>query len=209
MAMKKLLVVGDSFMHPDPEFPGEHWSEMLPEYKIIMRSISGSSNGMIAHEFFQGLKLDPDAVVMGFTMPDRIEFLIPPDQDHSGTKWYSSGNSALNPDQRLAVDLFRATTDDVMNTFKSMLMARSMFFECERRRLPYAFNWNGLYGANKTGKPDAAIIADIVNDFSSRRCTNLNGHIFKMRPGFHNDDPVWQNQMATQVRHILTKVDFD
>jgi hypothetical protein len=104
---------------------------------------------------------------------------------------------------------FRATTDDVMNTFKSMLMARSMFFECERRRLPYAFNWNGLYGANKTGKPDAAIIADIVNDFSSRRCTNLNGHIFKMHPGFHNDDPVWQNQMATQVRHILTKVDFD
>jgi hypothetical protein len=208
MAMKKLLVVGDSFMHPDSGFPGQHWSEMLPEYHIIMRSISGSSNGMIAYQFFQGLQLDPDAVVMGFTMPDRIEFLIPPGQDHSDNVWYSSGNSALNNDQKLAVDLFRATTDDQMNLFKSCVMARSMFLECERRRLPYAFNWNGLYGA--PGAPAVPLIESIMSEFKSRRCSNLNGHpVFKTSPGYHTDDPVRQNRMATEVRHILTTVDFD
>ena len=205
--MKKLLVVGDSFMHPDVNFPGEHWSEMLPEYELVMRSISGSSNGIIAYQFYQGLAMNPDAVVMGFTQPDRIEFLIPPGQDHRGRTWYSSGNRELTQDQKLAVDLFRATTDDNMNTFKSVLMARSMFLECERQRLPYAFVWNGLYLVNS--QRDHPIIADIIDDFSARRCTNLNGHIFKTSPGFHNDDPVWQNRMATEVRHILTTVDFD
>jgi len=208
MAMKKLLVVGDSFMHPDSGFPGQHWSEMLPEYHIIMRSISGSSNGMIAYQFFQGLQLDPDAVVMGFTMPDRIEFRISPGQPHSNNVWYSSGNSALNNDQRLAVDLFRATTDDQMNLFKSCVMARSMFLECERRRLPYAFNWNGLYGA--PGAPAVPLIESIMSEFKSRQCSNLNGHpVFKTSPGYHTDDPVWQNRMATEVRQILTTVDFD
>lgn len=204
MAMKKLLVVGDSFMRPDPKYPGEHWSEMLPEYDIIMRSISGSSNGMIAHEFFQGLELNLDAVVMGFTMPDRIEFRIPPGRDYDNRLWYSSGNSALNNDQRLAVDMFRATTCDQMNLFKSCVMARCMFLECERRRLPYAFNYNGLCNAIPS-----SLIESIIGEFSSRQCSNLNGHIFKTNPGFHNDDPEWQNRMADQVRHILTKVDFD
>jgi len=211
MAIKKLLVVGDSFMHPDQDFPGQHWSEMLPEYEIIMRSISGSSNGMIAYQFVQGLKLNPDAVVMGFTMPDRIEFRIPPGRPHynSNRIWYSSGNSELDADQRLAVDIFRATTDDVMNRFKSMLMAKSMFLECERRRLPYAVNYNGLHGANLAHPTADPIIQDIVDEFSSRRCTNLNGHVFKMNPGFHNDDPVCQQRMATEVRDILSTVDFD
>ena len=213
MAMKKLLVVGDSFMHPDPEFPGQHWSEMLPEYEIIMRSISGSSNGIIAYQFFQGLKLNPDAIVIGLTMPDRIEFPIPPGrvpgQRYENKIWYSSANSSLTKDQQLAADLFRATSDNNMNIFKSILIARSMFLECERRKIPYAFNWNTLYGANNTGNPDHPMIADIVNDFSSRRCTNLNGHIFKMHPGFHNDDPVYQKRMADEVRTILSTVDFD
>jgi hypothetical protein len=209
MAMKKLLVVGDSFMHPDPKFPGQHWSEMLPEYEIIMRSISGSSNGIIAYQFFQGLKLNPDAVVMGFTMPDRIEFLIPPGRPgHNDRIWYSNANNELNSDQKLAVDMFRATTCDQMNLFKSCVMARGMFLECERRRLPYAFNWNGLYGA--PGAPLVPLIESIVSEFRSRKCSNLNGHPeFKMSPGYHTDDPVWQNRMATEVRNILTTVDFD
>jgi hypothetical protein len=208
MAMKKLLVVGDSFMHPDQDFPGQHWSEMLPEYEIIMRSISGSSNGIIAYQFFQGLKLNPDAVVMGFTMPDRIEFLIPPGKDYNNRIWYSNANNELNNDQRLAADMFRATTDDQMNLFKSCVMARGMFLECERRRLPYAFNWNGLYGS--AGAPLIPLIESIVSEFRSRQCSNLNGHPeFKLSPQYHTDDPVWQNRMATEVRNILTTVDFN
>jgi len=206
--MKKLLVVGDSFMRPDANYPGQHWSEMLTEYEILMHAVSGSSNGIIAWKFFEGLKLSPDAVVLGFTMPDRIEFRLDAKKDYYNRIWATNAHQALTADQRLAVDLFLATTCDQMNLFKSCVMARGMFLECERRRLPYAFNWNGLYGA--PGAPLVPMIESIVSEFKSRECTNLNGHpVFKMSPGYHTDDPVWQNQMADQVRHILTTVDFD
>lgn len=211
MAMKKLLVVGDSFMHPDSHFPGQHWSEMLPEYHIIMRSISGCSNGMIAYHFFQGLQLNPDAVVMGFTMPDRIEFLMPPGRDYDNRIWYSSGNSELNSDQRLAVDLFRATTCDQMNLFKSCVIARCMLVECVRRKIPFAYTLNGLFN-NLVSLPypsDPTVIS-MLGEFSSRMCINLATYPdFKTSPGFHTDDPEWQNRMATEVRQILTTVDFD
>ena len=209
--MKKLLVVGDSFMHPDKNYPGEHWSEMLPEYDIIMRSISGSSNGIIAHEFFQGLELNPDAVVMGFTMPDRIEFPIPLDQRNGDRLWYSSGNSALNSDQRLAVDMFRATTCDQMNLFKSCVIARCMLVECVQRKIPFAYTLNGLFNdLVSLPYPSDPTVISMLGEFASRMCTNLATYPkFKTSPGFHTDDPAWQNRMATEVRHILTTVDFD
>ncbi len=199
-------------MCPDPNFVGQHWSELLPDYEIIMRSISGSSNGIIAYQFFKGLELEPDAVVMGFTAADRIEFLIPQDPEHDNRTWYSSGNSALNKDQKLAVDLFRATSDDGMNTFKSCVMARCMFLECERRKIPYAFNLNALHGANVTAPnaPLDPLVALTIGKFFNHRCSNLNGyHTFKMSPGYHTDDPVWQQRMADEAMHILSQVDFD
>jgi hypothetical protein len=208
--MKKLLVVGDSFMHPDKNYPGEHWSEMLPEYDIIMRSISGSSNGIIAYQFFEGLKCNPDAVVMGFTMPDRIEFLIPPGSAYHNRKWYSSGNSQLNSDQRLAADMFRATTCDQMNLFKSCVIARCMLVECVQRKIPFAYTLNGLFN-NLVSLPypsDPTVIS-MLGEFSSRMCINLATYPdFKTSPGFHTDDPAWQNRMADEVRHILSTVDF-
>ena len=72
--MKRLLVVGDSFMQRDPDFPGQHWSEMLPEYEVINHAQSGISNAIIAYNFWQGLSHKPEAVILGCTMPDRLEF---------------------------------------------------------------------------------------------------------------------------------------
>lgn len=210
MAMKKLLVVGDSFMHPDKNYPGKHWSEMLPEYEIIMCSVSGSSNGIIAYKFFQGLKLNPDAVVMGFTMPDRIEFRVPIEKDYTNRIWYSNGNNELNSDQRLAVDLFRATTDDQMNLFKSCVIARCMLVECVQRKIPFAYTLNGLFNDLTTlPYPSDSTVISMLGEFASRMCTNLATYPkFKTSPGFHTDDPAWQHRMATEVRQILTTVDF-
>lgn len=211
MAVKKLLVVGDSFMHPDRNFPGEHWSEMLPEYDVIMRSISSSSNGIIAYQFYQGLQINPDAVVMGFTMPDRIEFRIAPEKDLTNRIWYSNGNTQLNSEQRLAVDMFRATTCDQMNLFKSCVIARCMLIECVQRKIPFAYTLNGLFNNLATlPYPSDPTVISMLGEFSSRMCVNLATYpAFKTSPGFHTDDPVWQNRMATEVRNILTMVDFD
>ena len=144
--MKKLLVVGDSFMHPDTNFAGQHWSEMLPEYEILMLSQSGSTNGMIAWQFFEGLKLNPDAVVLGFTEPNRMEFEATAEQQKKfKRKWVSNGLTSLTNDQKLAVDYHVALTDDNINRFKSCVMARGLFFTCQRQGIPYTYTLKGLY----------------------------------------------------------------
>jgi len=202
--MKKLLVVGDSFMHPDLNFPGQHWSEMLPEYEIVMFSQAGSTNGMIAWQFFEGLKLDPDAVILGFTMPDRIEFRLDENQQKISKRiWSSNGHQNLTPDQRLAVDYYVALTDDHMNRFKSCVMARSLFLTCESRGIPYAYTLNGLFN-NLRPPPDSNVV-NILGDFTHRMCaTNLATYsLWKSSPGFHTDDPAWQQRFAQEAREIL------
>jgi len=207
--MKKLLVVGDSFMHPDWKFPGQHWSEMLPEYEILMRSVSGSSNGIITWKFFEGLEQKPDAVVLGFTMADRIEFANS-DPKYSD-QWYTSvHDSRTTTDQRLAVDYYRATACEEMMLFKGFVTVRSLLLTCEKLKLPYAFTLNGLWDVDKkdlTNKHWSNIYKNelrLLGEFDQHRATNfVTSGIFKMSPGFHVDDPAWQQRFAQEVREIL------
>jgi hypothetical protein len=205
--MKRLLVVGDSFMHPDANFPGQHWSEMLPEYQILMLSQSGSTNGMIAWQFFEGLELKPDAVVLGFTMPDRIEFRLDESQQKISKRiWSSNSHDNLTSDQKLAVDLYQALTDDHMNRFKSCVMARSLFLTCESQGIPYAYTLNGLFNnLAQIPYPSDPNVNNILGDFVHRMCaTNLATYQgFTMSPGFHTDDPAWQQRFAQEAREIL------
>ena len=199
---KQLLVVGDSFMHPDVDYPEQHWSEMLPEYDVLMRSESGSTNTIIARNFFQGLKQTPDAIVLGFTMNDRIEF------NDNGEWLTSSFWQRLTPDQKLTADYYRATTDENINLFRSCVMARSLFLTCEKLNIPYAYSLNGLFNnLAELPYPSDPTVIDMLGEFGDRMCaTNLSTYPnFKTSPGFHTDDPEWQKRFAAEVVEILNK----
>lgn len=201
---KKLLVVGDSFMHPDWNYPGQHWSEMLLDYEILMYSESGSSNSIIARNFFQGLKQNPDAVVLGFTMNNRLEFLHQP----TG-KWVGSAMvPRLTPDQKLTAEYYCATSDESMNLFKSCVLARSLLLTCEKLNIPYAYSLNQLFNNLATlPYPSAPEVIELLGEFSHRMCaTNLATYPhFTMHPGFHTDDPEWQKRFANEVTEILSQ----
>ena len=208
--MKKLLVVGDSFMHPDAEFPGQHWSEMLTEYKILMYSVPGSSNGIIAWKFFEGLEQKPDAIVLGFTMADRIEFTS--NNPKNSIKWYSNAHvGQTSADEKLAIDYYQATACQEMMLFKGFLNVRSLLLTCEKQKIPYAFTLNGLWNVGKkdlTNKFWNTIYQHeirLLGEFAEHQIpTNFTtSEIFKMSPGFHVDDPVWQQRFAQQAREIL------
>jgi len=208
--MKKLLVVGDSFMTPDSAFPGQHWSEMLPEYNILMHSQSGATNGIIAWQFFKGLKEHPDAVVLGFTMPDRIEFKN--NNIRHKLKWYSSKHDGnMTADEKLAVDYYQATACLEMMLFKGFLTVRSLLLTCEKQKIQYAFTLNGLWDSNDKDINDplwknvyeneCMLLGEFVKN---RIPTNFTSSgIFKASPGFHVDDPVWQQRFAQEAREIL------
>lgn len=199
---KKLLVVGDSFMRPDPNYPNQHWSEMLLDYEVLMHAESGSTNVIIAKNFFQALKHKPHAVVFGFTMNDRLEF-------NNNDRWTSSSfPSRLTPDQKIAYDYYRTVADENINIFKSCLIARSLFLTCEKLHLPYAYTLNGLFNnISILPYPSDSTVIDMLGEFADHMCaTNLATYPnFKMIPGFHTDDIEWQKRFAIEVMEILNK----
>lgn len=73
----KILICGDSYCITDPLFPGLHWSEKLkvifPDSEIHNLAYGGSSNNLIAMQLLQGLRFDPDFVIMSFTNEGRYE----------------------------------------------------------------------------------------------------------------------------------------
>ena len=194
-------------MCPDTNFPGQHWSEMLPEYEIIMLSQPGSTNGMIAWQFFEGLKLNPDAVVLGFTQPNRIEFEATVEQQKNfKRKWLSNGHTSLTNDKKLAVDYYVALSDDQMNRFKSCVIARGLFLTCESQGIPYAYTLNGLFNnLIHLPYPSDPDVNNILKEFFHRMCaTNLATYPkWKQSPGFHTDDLSWQQRFAQEAREKL------
>jgi hypothetical protein len=80
---KKILLCGDSFGIIDKKYPGLHFSEKIQkkigDCDFINLSVSGHSNSLIELQVNQGLAATPDAVIVLFTAPNRIEF----DREHS------------------------------------------------------------------------------------------------------------------------------
>lgn len=204
---KKLLIVGDSYMKPDPNFPGQHWSEMLDEYEIDNRAQDGSTNAMIAERLWSAFDSAPDAVVLGFTMSDRLEFdYLPKQHPTVGRKWYTSGSANLHSaDEKLACDYYRATVSQSMMDFKGFLIARSMLLTLEKLKIKFAWTLNGLYYHYNT--PNREFVDPVLNDL--KYCEIPTNFVlypdFKASPGFHVDDPVWQSRFAHEVREILQK----
>ena len=203
---KKLLVVGDSFMHPDPEYAGQHWSEMLPDYEISMFSQSGSSNGMIANQFFEGLELNPDAAVIGFTASDRIEFKLEarPEDARNNNSWITGSHAALNSVQKIAADYYATAVCQDMQFFKNLLLARSLLLTLEKKKIPFAYTCNLLFN-HLDDQEGQAQVDKYLGEFEQHRCpTNLATYPnWKASPGFHTDDPEWQTRFAHEVHTIL------
>jgi hypothetical protein len=204
---KKLLVVGDSFMRPDPDYPGQHWSEMLPDYEIIMNSQSGSSNGIIAYNFYQGLSQNPDAVVLGFTFPSRLEFATNIINGQEKIKWTTNvDRTNITTDQQLAADLYAMHTDDEMRQLKETTIACGILSILRDRKIPFAWTLNGLFNnlANLPYPSDPWINLILSDYFDRMTPTNLTTYQgFKTSPGFHTDDPEWQQRFASEVQEIL------
>jgi hypothetical protein len=202
---KKLLVVGDSFMRPDPEYPGQHWSEMLPDYEILMYSVSGASNAIIAHQFYQALELKPDAVILGFTDSTRIDF-------EYQNRWITGNHSHfLTTEQKLLVDLYKVHVSNEITMIKDCSLVRGLLSILEQKQIPYAWTLNLLFNNLKNLPfPSDPWVNKILEDFFYRMIpTNLATYQgWKQSPGFHTDDPVWQKRFADESNTLLQSIDF-
>jgi len=202
---KKLLVVGDSYMTTDPAYLGQHWSEMLPDYEILMCAVSGSSNGIIAHEFYKGLEQKPDAVVLGFTEPNRLEFR------HQNNWITGAHQNKATAEQRLLADNFRLQASDEMLMIKDCSLVRGLLSVLEQKQIPYAWTLNLLFcNLAQLPFPSDPWVNKILGSFFYRMtATNLSTYpVWKQHPSFHTDDPEWQTRFANEVTILLQSLDF-
>ena len=139
---KKLLVVGDSFMCQDPRHPGQHWSELLPAFDVVNLGRSGWSNCLIALSAMEYVSASmPDAVVLGFTDPLRLEFAA---QGRHGpnSAWITSNHvGVLTADEKLCGDYFSVTRDLRLEANKSAMLIGNLLGTLQALKIPFAFNY--------------------------------------------------------------------
>ena len=208
--MKRVLIVGDSFMKPDVDYPGQHFSEMLGSVETIVLSTDGSSMGMILDQIIRGLDHKPDGVIIGFTAADRVEYLRhdgyggPWLPGHLPGKWVPSGAIGAMTAEQKEFDLFWRTQNDCyMSDIKGHAMASGIMTMLDHLSIPFAWTTNLLF--SNSLDPHYWILESMLVPFA-HRCTATKftqyGK-FVDAPGFHVDDPEWQQKFAKECLEIL------
>jgi len=206
-----LLVVGDSFMTTDERRQGQHWSEMITDYHVINLAQSGCTNFMISVQVMQALEThNIDAVVLGFTEKNRLEFPYKPGQlTPTNRQWYASGSTALmNNDESMADLYHKVSACPEMVGIKSYTAIRSTLLTLHVKMIPYAWT-PGLLDNDKSNYccDNDPWWKLWLSEFESHKVPlNLATYPeFKMIPGYHTDDPEWQSRFAKQAVEILKR----
>ena len=69
----KVFVCGDSFMSRDPNYPGEHFSEMLQADQVVNLAQPGVGNIDICMQLEDAMQKQPSCIIVGTTDPGRME----------------------------------------------------------------------------------------------------------------------------------------
>jgi hypothetical protein len=198
--VKRVLIVGDSFMKPDSDYPGQHFSEMLGAVDTVIMSQDGASMSMIVDQTLRGLELDIDCAVLGFTSPHRLEY---PNKKSPGSYVPSGAIGALSEDQERLDLLWQTQCDDYMNCIKAHAQATGLMSMLSYRKIPFVWTPNLMYYNVRMQRYDR--FKNLLAPFSDRKI----GSDFMIdvrwveRPTYHVDDPVKQNQLAQECRCLL------
>ena len=195
--MKKILICGDSYGVTDPQFPNFHWSEKLgdldSEIEIWNFSIGGSSNALIALQLMQGLRLNPDFVILSFTNEHRYE----KDNDMDATpfdlspaaigSWLKARYSPDPKPSREVIVSLSHNFEKIKTYFYIMLCLQTL----KEKQIDFCFSLGGFeYQQDYTALIRSNFLENGIKDYSAHELsTNLWYHKGKdpYVPMFHVD----------------------
>jgi hypothetical protein len=215
MTRPKLLIVGDSFFSKDKNFPNQHWSEMLPDYEIDNRAWPGNSINIIQFNLLEGLRDRPDAVVIGFTNPARIEFVN--NMANIAGRWVTSlHQTVLTSDQKLMITLHTALADYNLINFGAFWQILGILHFLKNLNIPFVYSL-GTFQLQVQFTPalidnNTVVNAEIAQFKEHELRPNLATYPEKLQqvqsPVFHVPDPAWQIEFATDVKTKLKMLDI-
>ena len=208
--IKKMVVLGDSFMRPDPFYAGQHWSEMLSGYEVKNMAIDGASTGIILYQFWKAIEQgDMDCMVIGMTAEARVEFDRLHDESTAQDVPFVTQcliNDTTKGQQDLAETLAVHVSTDAL-LMRTYTIMRCMFMTLQEKSIPFA--WTPMILDNNLNNPRFATEPwqRILGEFECYK-TPLNLATWPgwtAHPSFHVDDPVWQLEFSHQVTDILER----
>jgi len=211
----KILVCGDSFCVTDPDYPGLHWSEKIlnssSDIELSNLSIGGSSNALITMQLMQGLKLNPDFVVLSFTNEHRYERdnkidAMPYDLSAQSISAYLKERYSPNFESVPKIFATLSTNfEKIKNYFYIMFCLQTL----KEKQINFCFSLGGFeYKQDYSAFINSNFIDNNIVDFKEQELlTNLwYYHSNKNRPYFHVDNESVQTLFANQCLAHIGKV---
>jgi hypothetical protein len=221
----KILVCGDSFCVTDPRFCGLHWSEKLLNLSedIILYNLAfgGASNALILLQLLQGLKLNPDFVVLSFTNHGRYEY----DKNIDACPFDLTANDiAAYIKNRYTTNMYKTNSAANAVIDKWILEGSSENFEklknyfyishcltlLTQQNINFCFSLGGFsYKQDHTELINSNYLTNTLTQFAEHElATNLWYHILtytKNEPCFHVDKDEIQMLFANECFQHATK----
>ena len=200
----KILVCGDSYSVPDPDFPGLHWSEKIlnfsAEIELFNLAMGGCSNAMITLQLLQGLNLNPDFVILSFTSEHRYEFdkdvdALPTDLTAASLAAYQKNRYTTNMymEDRGIKHQLEAKNSNNFEKLKNYFYISFCLQTLNQHNIPFAFSLGGFeYKQDYSSLINSNYMYNFIKDYTANELkTNLWYHGSKPRPCFHvNNDKV-------------------
>jgi len=198
-----MLVIGDSFMSQDSKYPGEHWSEMLPEYNVVNLAKGGASLAWIAEQLMDGLAHNPAVAVVGLTDEARIAF-------EYGSKTYSSCHDwELNSDQKLFYKVWLSVMSAKYRHILACTQISFIFETLRKHNIPFVWHRLLFNSAEKNHlilDDDATRFNFVFEQYAYCELTqDIWQQPHENRPIFHINNQDWQAEFANNVQTLLTK----
>lgn len=197
-----MLVIGDSFMSRDPKHPGEHWSEMLPEYNVVNLAKGGASLAWIAEQLMDGLAHNPAVAVVGLTDEARITF-------EDGPKIYSSCHDwELSSDQKLLYKTWLAAMSAKYRYILACTQISFIFETLQNHTIPFVWHkclFNSAEKNHSTLDNGVTRFNFVFEKYAHCELTqDIWQHPHATYPIFHINNQEWQAGFANNVRTLLT-----
>ena len=190
--MKKVLICGDSYCVTDPKFPGLHWSEKLlnltDNIEIYNLAYGGCSNALISLQLLQGLKFNPDLVIMSFTNEHRYESdanvnAIPYELSALSISSYIKERYKTNPASRML------ELSENFEKIKSYFYIMFCLLTLKEKGINFCFSLGGFeYQQDYTKLLRSNFLENTISNYSMHELSlNLWYHGQKTSPWFHVD----------------------
>jgi len=210
--VNKILICGDSYCVTDPKFPGLHWSDKLlnqtDRIEIYNLACGGCSNALISLQLLQGLKFNPDLVVMSFTNEYRYESdadvdAIPHALTAESISSYIKERYNFNPRSASSVLALSENFEKIKSYFYIMFCLQTL----KDKRINFCFSLGGFeYQQDYTNLLRANFIENNISNYSMHELSlNLWYHGNKKSPCFHVDNEEVHTLFANECFSYLNK----